>query len=57
MLGASAFVAGTLVMADIGTTAPELGLKSHDGRTISLSEFRGSKWVVISAYPFAFTGG
>ncbi len=44
-------------MADIGTTAPELGLKSHDGRTISLSEFRGSKWVVISAYPFAFTGG
>src|SRR5215469_15190505 len=43
-----------LVMADIGKNAPEFSLKSHDGRTISLAEFRGSKWVVISAYPFAF---
>ena len=44
-------------MADVGTKAPDFQLKSHDGRTVSLSEFRGAKWVVISAYPFAFTGG
>jgi peroxiredoxin len=44
-------------MADIGSIATEFKLKSHDGRTISLSEYRGTKWVVISAYPFAFTGG
>ena len=44
-------------MADVGKNAPEFKLKSHDGRTISLSEYRGAKWIVISAYPFAFTGG
>ncbi len=44
-------------MADIGSKAPELSLKSHDGKTIALADFRGSKWVVISAYPLAFTGG
>ena len=44
-------------MADIGSAAPDFGLKSHDGRTISLGEYRGAKWVVISAYPLAFTGG
>ena len=44
-------------MADVGTMAPDFKLKSHDGRTISLSEHRGSKWVVLSAYPLAFTGG
>lgn len=44
-------------MADIGTKAAEFALKAHDGRTISLADFRGSKWVVISAYPLAFTGG
>jgi peroxiredoxin len=44
-------------MADVGTAAPEVTLKAHDGKTISLSEYRGTKWVVISAYPLAFTGG
>jgi peroxiredoxin len=44
-------------MADIGKPAPDFSLKAHDGRTIASSEFRGAKWVVISAYPFALTGG
>jgi peroxiredoxin len=44
-------------MADIGSAAPEFSLKTHDGKTVASGEFRGSKWVVISAYPFAFTGG
>ena len=44
-------------MAEIGKQASEFKLKSHDGSEVSLSQFKGSKWVVISAYPFAFTGG
>ena len=44
-------------MAEIGKPAPEFKLKSHDGSEVSLSQYRGAKWVVISAYPFAFTGG
>ena len=44
-------------MAEVGKTAPEFKLKSHDGSEVSLSQFRDSKWVVISAYPLAFTGG
>ncbi|MBM3535434.1 MAG: redoxin domain-containing protein [Alphaproteobacteria bacterium] len=46
-----------LDMADIGKPAPDFKLKSHDGKEVASSDFRGSKWVVISAYPFAFTGG
>lgn len=44
-------------MAEIGKPAPEFKLKAHDGTEVSLAQFHGSKWVVISAYPFAFTGG
>ncbi|MBI1779100.1 MAG: redoxin domain-containing protein [Proteobacteria bacterium] len=44
-------------MAEVGNTAPEFKLKSHDGRTVSVGEFRDTKWLVISAYPLAFTGG
>jgi peroxiredoxin len=44
-------------MADVGKAAPQFTPKSHDGKTVGLSEFRGAKWVVISAYPLAFTGG
>lgn len=44
-------------MADVGKQVQEFKLKAHDGSEISLSQFLGSKWVVISAYPFAFTGG
>ena len=49
--------AGSRIMADVGTEAPEFSLKSHDGRAVSSSDYRGVKWLVISAYPFAFTGG
>lgn len=43
-------------MAEIGTTAQDFKLKGHDGSEVSLSQYRG-KWVVISSFPFAFTGG
>ena len=45
------------VMAEVGKAAPEFKLKAHDGSEVSLAQYRGSKWVVISAYPIAFTGG
>lgn len=44
-------------MAEVGAAAVEFKLKAHDGTEVSLSQYRGSKWVVISAYPLAFTGG
>ncbi len=44
-------------MADIGKTAADFKLKAHDGSEVSLSQFKSAKWVVISAYPLAFTGG
>jgi peroxiredoxin len=44
-------------MADVGSKAPEFALKSHDGKTVSSAELLGSRWIVISAYPLAFTGG
>jgi len=44
-------------MVAIGSKVPEFALKSHDGKTVSSADLRGSKWIVISAYPLAFTGG
>jgi peroxiredoxin len=43
-------------MADVGSKAPEFTLKAHDGNTVSSGQY-GGKWVVVSAYPLAFTGG
>ena len=45
------------IMAEVGKAAPEFKLKAHDGGEISLSQYQGARWVVISAYPSAFTGG
>ena len=36
---------------------PDFTLPDLNGKPVSLSQFKGSKWVVVSAYPFAFTGG
>ena len=44
-------------MTDVGKPIPDFKLKSHDGTEVSLSQFHGSKWAIVSAYPFAFTGG
>jgi peroxiredoxin len=41
---------------EIGSTAPEFNLKDQHGADISLSSFKGSKNVVITFYPFAFSG-
>ena len=41
---------------EVGSPAPEFSLKNQHGETVSLSDFRGEKNVVLVFYPFAFTG-
>ncbi len=41
---------------EAGTKAPDFELKDNHGATVSLSDFRGEKNVVVLFYPFAFTG-
>ena len=40
----------------IGALAPDFELKNQHGEVVSLSKFRGKKNVVITFYPFSFTG-
>src|SRR6476660_6505942 len=39
-----------------GTKAPDFTLKSQEGKTVSLHDFKG-KWVVLYFYPKDFTQG
>src|ERR1700688_2913624 len=41
----------------VGDKAPDFTLKASDGKTYSLSDFKGKKGVVIAWFPRAFTGG
>jgi peroxiredoxin len=38
----------------VGDAAPDFALRSHDGREIKLSAFRGQR-VVLAFFPFAFS--
>ena len=38
----------------VGDVAPEFALRSHDGREIKLSDYRGKR-VVLAFFAFAFT--
>ncbi|MFG2571613.1 peroxiredoxin [Streptomyces sp. NPDC048481] len=40
----------------VGDKAPDFELKDNHGRDVRLSDFRGSKNVILLFYPFAFTG-
>ena len=40
-----------------GDLAPSFTLPGSDGKTYSLSEFKGKKTVVLAWFPKAFTGG
>jgi peroxiredoxin len=44
-------------MVDIGQSAPDFKLMDHNREEISLSQFKGEKWVVLHVFPSAFTGG
>ncbi len=41
----------------VGGKAPEFSLQSHDGKTISLSDYRGKKSLVVYFYPKDETPG
>ena len=40
----------------VGDEAPDFTLKSGAGKSVSLSQYRGSKNVVLAFFPFAFSG-
>jgi len=40
----------------VGDVAPDFTLSNQFGERVTLSDFRGSKNVVVMFYPFAFTG-
>ena len=44
-------------MLEVGTAAPYFTLKSHENEEVTLSSFKGDKWVVLHTFPAAFTGG
>jgi len=41
----------------VGDAAPDFTLPASDGKTYTLSEFKGKKSVVLAFYVLAFTGG
>ena len=41
---------------DVGSAAPDFELADQFGQKVSLSSFKGKKNVVITFFPFAFTG-
>jgi len=41
---------------EAGAQAPDFTLPTYDGKTVSLSAYRGRK-TVVAFMPFAFTGG
>lgn len=43
--------------AEIGEVAPDFTLPSGNNETISLSQFRGQKHVILSFHVFNFTSG
>jgi thioredoxin-dependent peroxiredoxin len=54
---ATLFWAGSVSALEVGDKAPDFTLQASDGNTYSLSDFVGSKPVVLAFFPSAFTGG
>lgn len=44
-------------MLDVGQPAPDFTLKNQDNQEVSLSQFKGDKYIVLHTFPAAFTGG
>ena len=59
VLGMGTVLAGAVLAAElkVGDQAPPFTLPGSDGKTYSLSAYKGKKAVVVAWYPKAFTGG
>ncbi len=59
LLGVGTMFAENASAADlkVGDEAPAFTMPGSDGKTYSLSDFKGKKGVIIAWYPKAFTGG
>ena len=44
-------------MVEIGQPAPDFNLRDHNGQQVTLSQYKGQKYVVLHIFPAAFTGG
>ena len=44
-------------MVDVGQSAPDFSLPAQTGETVTLSQYKGQKNVVLSFHIFSFTGG
>ena len=44
-------------MIEVGAQVPDFSLPSHLGAAVAPAALRGEKWLVLHAFPLAFTGG
>ena len=44
-------------MLEVGQAAPDFTLKNPENEEVTLSSFKGERWVVLHTFPAAFTGG
>jgi peroxiredoxin len=44
-------------MVDVGDIAPDFTLPAHTGEDVTLSQYKGSKNVILSFHIQSFTGG
>ena len=52
-----AFSISVFASPEVGDPAPDFQLQGSDGKTYSVSQFKGKQPVVIAFFPKAFTGG
>ncbi len=57
LIGMSAMATNARADLAVGDEAPEFSLEGSDGKTHTLSDFKGKQAVVVAWYPKAFTGG
>jgi peroxiredoxin Q/BCP len=57
MVSAQDGVASKALELKVGDMAPDFKLEGSDGKTYTLSQFKGKKHVVLAFFPKAFTGG
>src|SRR5690554_3716296 len=53
----SFFISASALALEVGDQAPDFTLAGSDGKTYSLSDYRGKKAVVLAWFPKAYTRG